>query len=317
MRDYRLALRNYRDRLGPARNANEAVDRLLLGSLAADPADLMSGAIENEYQSASRRWPNDVELAWLASGTCNAGCDGAAITQRLLTLDPDNAASWMVAMADASSDRDEAGFAYALQRAAGAKIYDPRMGIVFLHARTLLAGVPIPDSCHDPRALASLRQDLSREPTDDDRIDALATSMDYAISMPSFSGVAACFSGANPLPDALRKPCLAALSKLAQGDTLVEQSIAAAGLLRMKTDPARLALLRERYRQLQWLQYAQRANAGKPLPEHYLTRMWSQGEVATLQALAIERHQGPPPPDWLPDNPEKRALITGEGPPPH
>jgi hypothetical protein len=42
--------------------------------------------------------------------------------------------------------------------------------------------------------------------------------------------------------------------------------------------------------------------------------MWAQGEVATLQALAIERGRWPPPSDWLPDDPRARALILGEDP---
>ncbi|HET7125619.1 MAG TPA: hypothetical protein VFI26_00775, partial [Lysobacter sp.] len=91
-----------------------------------------------------------------------------------------------------------------------------------------------------------------------------------------------------------------------------EQAIAVAGLLKLETDPARLVQLRERYRQLQWLQTI---SFNKPLPEHYATRVWSQGEVDTMQAIAIERGLWPPPPDWLPDDPRKRALILGEPPP--
>ena len=232
----------------------------------------------------------------------------------MLSVDPDNAAAWMVAMSAARRDHDEAGFAYALQRAASAKIYDSRMGVVFLHARTMFASVPVPDSCLTPQSLADLRGDVGREPTNDDRIDIMAFAMEAAIGMPALSGMAKCIPRpATPLPDAQRRQCNALLSRVAQGDTLAEQAIAVTGLLKLETDPARLVQLRERYRQLQWLQTV---SFGKPLPEHYATRVWSQGEVATMQAIATERGLWPPPPDWLPDDARSRALITGEPPPP-
>jgi hypothetical protein len=40
--------------------------------------------------------------------------------------------------------------------------------------------------------------------------------------------------------------------------------------------------------------------------------MYADGEVDMLQAIALERGQWPPLPDWLPDDPRSHALITGE-----
>lgn len=310
-RDYKAAVRDYRVQLGPARNADEAIDRLLLGTLAADPGDWMSGAIGSGYREARKRWPDDVELAWLALDHCGPGCDQHAEARHLLAVDPDNAAAWMVAMAAARSDHDEQGFAYALRRAASAKIYDSRMGIVFLRSRAVLARVPVPDSCRTPQARAAMRGNAGREATDGDRIDLMASSLEAAIGTPSFSGLVECIPKATPLPETWRRPCSTLLSRVAQGDTLIERTIAVRGLLALENDPARLAQLRERYRQLRWLQTV---GFGEPLPEHYATRMWAQGEVATLQALAIERGRWPPPSDWLPDDPRARALILGEDP---
>jgi len=269
----------------------------------------------HEFRAARQRWPDDVELSWLALGHCGKNCDQDAEVRHLLSVDPDNAAAWMAAMSAARGDRDEQGFAYALQRAANAKFYDSRMGVVFLHARTMLARVSLPDSCRTPRQLASMRQNVGREPIDDDFRDITAFAMEAAIGMPAFSGIAKCIPrpAAPSLPDTQRRQCKTLLSRVvAQGDTLAEQAIAVAGLLKLETDPARLVRLRERYRQLQWLQ---KVTFGNPTPEHYATRAWSQGEVATMQALAIERGLWPPPPDWLPDDPRARASITGEDPP--
>ena len=310
--DYRLALRQYRERLGPARSADEAIDRLVLDFLVANPDDMASGALRRRYRAARERWPNDIGLSWLAFDQCGDECDRAVEVRHLLSVDPDNAAAWMVAMAAARQAHDESGFAHALQRAASAKIYDPQTGIVFLHARSQLARVAIPNSCRTPRELASLRQSVRRAPTDDDLRDLMAQSLEIAIAMPGFLGLSGCAPHDAPLPDTLRQPCTALLSRVAQGDTLAEQVIATNFLLKLETDPSRLAQWRERYRQLQWLQSV---GLGKPIPEHYATRMWSQGEVATMLATAMQRGLWPPPPDWLPDDPHRRALITGVDPP--
>ena len=313
--DYRQNLRDYRAQLGPARTAGDAVDRLFLDSLAADGTPEAFVASDRTYQAARERWPDDLELSWLALGHCGKDCDQDAEVRHLLSVDPDNAAAWMAAMSAARRDHDEAGFAYALQRATNAKIYDSRMGVIFLHVRTLLARVPVPDSCLTPQSLASLRRDVGREPTNDDRLDIMAFAMESAFATTGFQGLSRCASRPTtpPLPATQRKQCVALLSRVAQGDTILEQQAATSWLLGLETDPARLASLRERYRQLQWLKAV---TFGKPLPEHYATRVWSQGEVNTMQALAMERGQWPPPPGWLPDDPRGRALITGEPPPP-
>jgi hypothetical protein len=189
------------------------------------------------------------------------------------------------------------------------------MGVVFLHARTMLARVPVPDSCLTPQSLADLRRDVGREPTNDDRIDIMAFALESAFATTGFQGLSKCAArpGMPPLPEAQRRQCIALLSRVAkEGDTLLEQQAATSWLLGLETDPARLAQLRERYRQLRWLQTV---SFGKPLPEHYATRVWSQGEVDTMQGIAIERGLWPPPPGWLPDDPRARALILGEPPP--
>lgn len=316
-RDYRAAIGEYRDRLAPARNADEAVDRLMLDLIVAQGDGKGAfGAYGRELLLARHRWPDDLELSWLALGRCGDGCDQNAEVRHLLTVDPDNAAAWMVAMATAHSDRDEKGFAYALQRAANAKIYDSRMGVVFLHARTLLGRVPLPDSCHTPRALADLRQDVGREPIDDDFRDITAFALEAAIGLSNLRGMTMCIPrpAIPSLPETQRRECSILLSRVAaHDDTILMQQAAVRGLLGLETDPARLTRLRERYRQLQWLQ---KVTFGQPTPEHYATRVWSLGEVNTMQAIAAERGLWPPPPDWLPNDPYARALVTGDPPPP-
>jgi hypothetical protein len=119
--DYRQNLRDYRAHLGPARNADEAVDRLFLDSLASVGTQEALVASDRTYLAARERWPDDLELSWLALGHCGKDCDQDAEVRHLLSVDPDNAAAWMAAMSAARRDHDEAGFAYALQRATNAR----------------------------------------------------------------------------------------------------------------------------------------------------------------------------------------------------
>lgn len=253
-----------------------------------------------------------MELAWLAFDTCNDDCDRDAQVRHLLAVDPDNAAAWMVAMDTARQRKDQDGFDSALREASQAKIYDPRIGAVFLHMQDQLANVSQPDSCHSPQWKSEMQRGLGRAPTDADLLDGMAGAVEMAIALPSFSGLFGCKDTGWPLTEKRRKQCIALLSRVAAGDTLIEQMLANVLLIKLQSDAEKLAQLRERYRQLRWLMSIARE---KPFPQDYFARIYADGEVAVLQAIAIERHQWPPPADWLPDDERGRVLITGEPPP--
>ena len=310
--DYRQNLRDYRAQLGPARSADEVIDRLLLDFVATDPSEWMSGELGDEYRAASDRWSSDVDLAWLALDFCNVDCERDAYIRHLLSVDSDNAAAWMVAMDAARQQKDQHGFDSALREAFQAKIYDPRIGVVFLHLRRQLAHVPRPDSCQGQQWKSEMQRDLGRAPADADLLDGMAGAVEMAIALPSFSGLFGCKDTAWPLTEKRRKRCIALLSRVAAGDTLIEQMLANVLLIKLQPDAEKLAQLRERYRQLRWLMSIAQQ---KPFPGNYFARMYADGEVAMLQAIAMERGQWPPPPDWLPDDPRGRALILGEDPP--
>lgn len=309
--DFKSELQAYRAELGPVRTADEAVDQLLLDTLAMRPEDWVTERPWRNYEEARRRWPNDVGLAWLGFDRCGTFCDRAAATRHLVAVDPDNTAAWMVAMADARERGDENAFNSALQRAAGAKAYDPRAGIVFLHARRLLEQVPLPDSCLSPTASLAA---FGKRYDDDERKDLMADGLEAATTTFAWTGISACNPKAFPLSGTQRRQCQAVLSRAASGDSLSEQVLAVRQLLLFENDALRQRELRERYRRLRWLMMLAMPSGG-PLPGRYIEQKWSQGEVMALTRLAIARHQWPPPADWLP-NDGGRYVITGE-PPPH
>jgi hypothetical protein len=309
--DFKSELQAYRAELGPARTADEALDQLLLDTLAMRPEDWMTGTPWLTFAEASKRWPNDVDLAWIGFDRCGEFCDRTAAARHLVAVDPDNTATWMVAMADARERGDENAFDKALQRAAGAKVYDPRGGIVFLHARRLLEQVPLPDSCLSP--IASLAAAFGQRYDDDERKDLMADGLEAATTTFAWAGISACNPKAFPLSGTQRRQCQAVLSRVASGDSLSEQVLAVRQLLLFENDVPRQRELRERYRQLRWLMTQAMPDAGS-IQSRYLVQKWSQGEVMALTKLAVDRRQWPPPADWLP-NDGARYVITGEPPP--
>ena len=315
--DFQRSLQDFRARLGPARNADQALDLLLLDMMSSTRDELSSPFPDEKYQAAAHRWPSSVELAWLSFNHCvGPNCDREAELQRLIAADPDNTATWMAAMASARERDDWKGWAVALKHASEARFYDPGTGVVVLRTHELLVQVPAPDSCMS--TMARLASSFGHRHDDSERIDIMAQGFESAVSLPFFPALRLCGSSTPALTELQRKQCLVVLSMVAQGDTLMEQTFALHGLLELENDPTRLRQWREQYRQIKWLvaQIGMGLEADG-LPPHFITFRWSKGEFQAYKSLAIQRHRWPPPPDWLPDDARSRALITGEPPPPN
>lgn len=310
-RDFHRSLQSYHAQLGTAKSADEALDLLLLDMMSTMWAGPSSVFPDETYQAVAHLWPGDAELAWLSFNHCvEPGCNREAELRRLLAADPNNTAAWMTAMVIAREHGDEKRWAIALRHASESKFYDSRSGVVFLHTRRLLQQVPPPDSCRSP--MARLAAVFGRPYDDGERMDIMAQGLESAVSLPFFPALGLCRYPASALTEAQRNQCLVVLARVVQGDTLMEQSLALRGLLELESDPARLRHWREQYRQIKLL-VAQTGNLeADGLPPHFITLKWSQGEFATYKGLAMERGLWPPPPDWLPDDPKSRALITGE-----
>jgi len=300
----------YRDQLAmeedsPDKAITHAFVTQLLSFVSPDPDPR---AVAQEFRMARERWPQNLELAWFSMQYCaeELGCDWSAEWRHLHGLDPDNAVVWMLAMQSAMQRKDEVGYEQALQRAASTRGYDPRHGVTFVHVRRVLSSDVMPASCQDPGTIAELQKTLGRPPQPIDWANVHANAMEFALSTPALGALSGCNPDARPLSPSRWRDCQTLLSRLAQGETLLEQQLAMSLLVRLVGNGPGHAQLRERYRQLRWLLSVMRR---LELPGDYPTRMWTDGEVAMLQSLAMAQGLWPPPPRWLPADARSRALI--------
>lgn len=310
----------YRDQLNmqddsPDKAIAHAFVTLLLSFASSNPnpnSDAGAGAAQ-EFRAARERWPASLELAWFSMQHCveSRDCDRNAEWRHLRRLDQDNAAVWILAMQFALQRKDEIAYEQALRRAADARFYDLRIGTTFLQVHRLLLSVPVPASCQSPESAAELQRTFGRPPRAEDWAGVQANAIEFAVGLPAFATLSRCKDA--EMSTSRRRDCRTLLSRVAQGDTLLEQALAMGLLVQLVGDGPEHAQLRERYRRLQWLVSVM---PRLRLSDDYATRMWAEGEVATLQSLATAQGLWPPPPHWLPTDARSRTLIqTGRVPP--
>lgn len=314
MRDRVRQLRLEHERLHNPETPGQAIDHALLtqmlslwGTDSASTAGI--AAVGRELRAARRHWPDSLELAWFSMRNCSEslGCDREDEWNHLASLDPDNTAVWMLAMDMASRRHDDDAYVQALHRAATAKFYDSRFGMIFLHAQPLLTSSPRPDECQHPDTIAQLTDLLGHAPDASDLANVEASTLEFAFGMPAFGPLSGCALESSAMNAQRRRDCTALLSRIAAGDTLMEQYVALRYLIPLAGDGPEGLALRERYRQLRWLTTEVPRTH---LPADYFTRLWVDGEVALLREAAIAQHRWPPPSDWLPDDARSRALIV-------
>lgn len=308
--DRRAQLPALRAGIDPSASPDAAATHALLTRLITleQPASV---ELQRAVEAAVARWPDDVEIAWLAYEHCDerSGCDRSAALARLTRADGDNLFAWLPDMAAARQAGDATRFARALRRAADAGLYDSRMGTSFLLLRPVLATLPVPPSCDDAPGWQA-RATRAARPADASLLaDMEAGAIEHAIAMPGLQALSGCRLRELPASTAVVDDCRRLLAQFADGDTLLEQGMALPALIDLSGDNAARAAWRERYRRLRWLQAsAPRAEA----IEGFTWRMWAEGEVNVLRKEATSAGRWPPPDDWLPDDARGRALITGE-----
>lgn len=316
-RDRRAQYRMARERIDATASPEDAATRALLTSLMT-LGEEPSSAVHDEVIAALRRWPNDVDLAWLAMNSCHAssGCDGEAALAYVQRLDGDNAFAWLPSLAAAHRARDVERFSESLHRAANAPVYDSRMGTVFLRLRPVLGVLPFPESCAPPPGIAALTDEFGGPSYEAMLADLEATVFEHTMTMPAFQGVFGCRAPDLALTKSAKRDCMRLLTRMARGDTLLERAMALPQLIETAPDDHRRAHWREQYRRLRWFHTL---GPEMHLVEGFAWRTWAEGEIAVLQDYAARTGRWPPPADWLPDDEYARELVlgvpaTGNGP---
>jgi len=268
-------------------------------------------AARRELDNAVRRWPDNVELAWLAYEGCekSAGCDPQATLAHLQQVDGDNLFAWLPSITAARQIGDNAAFADAMNRAARASLYDPRWGVVASRLRPALQSLPLPEVCLTSPGLRELAATAGRPVDVALHADVHSLALEFAVAIPAFSGVTHCWRSDARLPEGLLRDCRLVLARLAEGETMLERAIGLSGSIRLAADAASREAWRTRYRELRWLQ-----TFGPEIDriDGFLWRTFAEGEVAVLEQHARETGRWPPPENWLPEDESARELLLSD-----
>lgn len=243
--------------------------------------------------AARVRWPDNAELAWLAFEGCAAsqGCDRGAALSHLLKADAENAAAWMFAMSQAHQRDDSDAWGAALHTAATAPVFQPRYGGLYVRLQPLLATLPAGSAC-----MSDLDDTLGRPATPEDLADLEALAVESVTTMP-YASLFRCRK--TSLRTTTWQDCRTLATRVAGGDTLIEQRVGTRLMMDLASDPAEYAAWSARSRDARWLA-SLAANLHSSLPPGYAARVLVEGEVAVLRELAVERGKWPPPRGWQP-----------------
>ena len=317
-RDYRLALRAQSRLLAGRTDGRSQLAAASLSLAARDGLVQDDAAFAALLVRAGELAPDDSLIAWLERLACPASqpaCRPERALARLQRLDPDNAATWLAALADAVAGGDQAMIDRTLDRAGQAGHFDSYWGETGHFFDATLATVSLP-----PRTAAVLdaqRVGNGAAPTDAELRSVHAIAMASAIATPAFAALLRSCRGHDAgVAAARRSSCLSVATLLAHSDTLIGRRIGLGLAVRLTADQPTGTAWREHLRRLLWLEQ-QTLGMGSPMPPRYAQSLWHVGEIAALQAwmTSIGRPLIPPT-GWLPGNAENRALVTTGRPPP-
>jgi hypothetical protein len=284
-------------------------EALLTPLLAADGSTPEADAALGE---AARLQPDDPDIAWLEAMRCPPGstlCDRASGLQRLMRLDPDNAAVWMAAADRAYQQGDMAAFDEYLHLAAQASHYDSRHGMGSQRLADFLASAPLPPrSQQAERALRRMAGLGSGQALSDADLKTVLAAM-HGQSPMDMPAVAPAYRLCRPpLPASRRGDCIGASTRMAEGDILLSRIMGAHQMVNLTAGTPANRYWRERLRQEKWLLASTRTFPDWTSPDS-LRAVWQLGEVPALQAW-LKANDHAMPPGWLPDNPRERDVIT-------
>lgn len=219
-----------------------------------------------------------------------------------------------MAMDAAQARGDIAAVDRALTRAAQSDYYDQHFGEIGLLAETVLDEIQTPASCS--AEIRGRMFGLERPAAAEGELATMGANAIQAMHalppLQAFIRRCGVRDGVLP-PQSHLSACTAVLSRMAQSDTLIAQSLGVGLLVRHTGDQPEGAQWRERLRNLRWLT----AEGWKQFPyeRESMHSLWAEGEVPTLQARLTASGRWPAPPGWLPKDARDRALIMNGRPP--
>lgn len=256
--------------------------------------------------------PDDVDLLWFRTAHCSEGCDRRAAKERLTQAEPDNLATWLSLLSEVSSDDSVAAndpvVDALLERAAQSRYYEQRYVDTLLRIYQAYQGMPVPPACNTRgmRMARNVMRDMGMhglsESMESDEIALTLATTGMALSLPSSGGLYRLCRAENGLSPARLASCRAILTKMAEGEALLDHGIALGTMVRLTEGmPADEAdRWRERYRQFRWLLHQQTEMAYSFDTKKAFDRMVG-GEARMLQAELQAAGRWPPPADWQPD----------------
>jgi len=276
-------------------------------------------------QAAIEARPTTPLVQWMAANGCPlmlsqvVECDRERALERLLELDGDNAAVHLMAASFASTAGDEVAARTHLARAAALPRHDNYGSDLLRIIVDARRGASLPRM---PDEVVAYHQASDAVVASAEDVSAVYSISQWAAQvLPTFTGAMnLCRRDEASLArdSGLRQDCLGALAHLAGSDaTIIEPLVALRTLVRYSQGAGKTRW-KARLRQVAWL-HEQALRLAPDWPganiesSEYVDWLIEEGELGAFRHL-LREHGIPvePPPGWLPDNPDHRALLSGD-----
>ena len=325
-REQQIAVRARYEQLAASDIARSQLVASLLAPSVFFPRDLQRELTDDDFAAgkshaqraiaaAQRLDPWDPVVAWHAHPKCApaSGCDRDGAAAALARIDPGNTWTW-VRVADAAHARgDKVGVEQALARAAGSEYTRSYFGETALLFVDQLGELPLSADCVVRLRRIGQELGLGHDATPADVASVHAIAIAAAMVLPGFGGVLRTCGPSRNSSARDKAMCIALFKRVAEGDTLMEQSIALSHLVQLTAGQREGVQWRERYRNQKWL--IEQAGARQLWARGPMEELWVQGEVRGLQARLQALDAWPAPRGWLPATRCERAkVISGRLP---
>ena len=258
--------------------------------------------------------PEQPGVLFLAAAQCGAGAACRGVQQALLAAEPDNMAAWLMEMGWARLRDDQEGGRIAFEQAAQATRYDTHADTRLQVMVDAYGDSPLPAECSSKQEQAAMRRETGMR-HDFGVLDQALLLANASRALPAYIDISRqCVpQTSEAVAEPRRAACRKILARMADGDTLIEQSIALGAMVQLLADAPEASAWRQRYREHHWM-LAQMADTSV----HSMMRMedYALEEVRAYRALLEAAGRWPPPIDWLPADEHARSLFQTGRPPP-